>query len=134
MSEEVNEALEAFTRVLAYIYASINWKKTKIRPDRRVPTWNHRIRQSVTRNTIDEAVSRLCNYFGLQALPMEAIMLLDKVRPFAYDVQDIVYREHIIYGVQSAAAAEQLRRPRRQLTLEEIENASTTDNEDSRAD
>jgi len=79
-------------------------------------------------------VSRLCNYFGLQALPTEAIMLLDKVRPYAYDVQDIVYREHITYGVQSAAAAEQVRRPRRQLTLEEIENANTTDTEDSRAD
>jgi hypothetical protein len=134
MSEGLNEALEAFTRVLAYIYASINWKKTKIRPDRRIPTWNHRIRQSVTRNTIDEAVSRLCNYFGLQALPTEAIMLLDKVRPHAYDVQDVVYREHIIYGVQSAAAAEHLRRPRRQLTLEEIENANTTDTEGSRTD
>jgi len=134
MSEELNEALEAFKRVLAYIYASINWKKTKIRPDRRVPTWNHRIRQSVTRNTIDEAVSKLCNYFGLQALPIEAIALLDKVRPYAYDVQDIVYREHITYGVQSAVAAEQLRRPRRQLSLEEIENANATDTEDSRAD
>jgi hypothetical protein len=134
MSEELNEALEAFKRVLAYIYASINWKKIKIRPDRRVPTWNHRIRQSATRNTIDEAVSRLCNYFGLQALPTEAIMLLDKVRPYAYDVQDIVYREHITFGVQSAAAAEQVRRPRRQLTLEGIENANTTDTEDSRTD
>jgi hypothetical protein len=61
-------------------------------------------------------------------------MLLDKVRPYAYDVQDIVYREHITYGVQSAAAAEQVRRPRRQLTLEEIENADTTDTEDSRTD
>jgi len=134
MSDELNEALEAFKQVLAYIYASINWKKIKIIPERRVPTWNHRIRQSVTRNTIDEAVSRLCNNFGLQALPTEAIMLLDKVRPFAYDVQDIVYREHITYGVESAVAAEQLRRRRKQLTFEEIENANPTDTEDSRAD
>ena len=134
MWEELDDALQAFTRVLAYIYASINWKRIKVKSPHDV--WNHRVRAAMSRATVNEAVSRLCNHFGIQSLPPAAIVLLKKVRDYEDEVLDIVAREHITYTMEAVLLAQTLRRRSfAQLSLENAEDEDgREDSQDSRAD
>jgi len=134
MWEELDDALQAFTQVLAYIYASINWKRIKVKSPHDV--WNHRVRAAMSRATVNEAVSRLCNHFGIQSLPPAAIVLLKKVRDYEDEVLDIVAREHITYTMEAVLLAQTLRRRSfAQLSLENAEDEDgREDSQDSRAD
>jgi len=131
----LDEALEAFVRVLAYVYASINWRRIKVKSPHDV--WNHRVRAAVTRATVDEAIARLCNYFSIQSLPPAAVLMLKNVRELSDEVLDIVSRQHITYAMEAVILAQTLRRrSTAQLTLEhaEEETHDGSDSEDSRAD
>jgi hypothetical protein len=102
------EAEREFVALLAIVYGRISWRKIKVRNAWDV--WNHRLRAAAARGTLDEAISRLCNYFSIQSLPEEAVPLLDRLRPHERQLLDLAYREHVPLAMRAVAEAKQRRR------------------------
>ena len=67
--------------LLAIIYNTIDWAKMRTRHGS-YDIFNHRVRAASRRATLYEAVSKLANYFGLQSLPQEAIVITQELRPY----------------------------------------------------
>jgi len=106
--------IEQLTRLLAHIYRAIDWRRirtTKSRHD----IWNHRVRAAAKRPTLAEFASRLCNFFGVQSLPLAAIALIETLQPHEHACLNYIDRNHIYIATKSAIMW-------RQLTEEQNEN------------
>ena len=86
--------------MLAYIYGSVPWGKMKTRHN----VWdifNHRVRAASRRATLGQFISKLCNYFGLQQAPPDAIRLLEELQENETEALNLIYSEHIYISMQA---------------------------------
>ncbi len=109
LEEKYEEALVDF---LALVYMRIPWGRmhTSKNP---YDIFNHRVRASARRSTIYEFASKLCNYFGLQSLPLEAQELLDLLRTNESKVLHVLSTEHIPYCVRAILKVKEVREKKR---------------------
>ena len=106
--------IEQLTRLLAHIYRSIDWRRIRTSKSR-YDIWNHRVRAAAKRPTLAEFASRLCNFFGVQSLPLAAIALIETLQPHEHACLNYINRNHIYIATKSAIMW-------RQLTEEQNEN------------
>ncbi len=112
--------------LLGLVYGSVRWRKMGAKNPWDV--WNHRIRAAATRPTLDAFISRLSNQLGLQSLPVDAIPLLDALRPVQDAALELVYREHIPVAMRAVLASRERTARRKAADLGPMFNA--TDQED----
>lgn len=93
---------------LAQVYSRIPWAKIRTSKNPH-DIFNHRVRAAARRATLYEFTSKLCNYFGLQSLPVEAQTLLDALRPTETQVLNALSSEHIPLCVRAIMKAKELK-------------------------
>jgi len=79
---------------LAIVYSEIPWKKMR----KGVNVWdvfNHRVRAAARKGTIQAFASKLCNYFGIQSLPLDTVHILESLVPDQEKALNLLYLEHI---------------------------------------
>lgn len=101
MFAELEEALVDF---LAILYAKVPWSKMRTSKNPH-DIFNHRVRAAARRDNIYAFASKLCNYFGLQSLPEEAIDKLEILRPHQFWVLNTLSTEHIPFCVKAIIRA-----------------------------
>jgi hypothetical protein len=106
--------IEQLARLLAYIYRTIDWRRIRTSKSR-YDIWNHRVRAAAKRPTLTEFASRLCNFFGVQSLPPEAITLIEALQPHERACLNYIDRNHIYLATKSAVLW-------KQLTQSEVQN------------
>ncbi|MCM8900590.1 hypothetical protein KVG29_05025 [Caldicoprobacter algeriensis] len=107
--------------LLAIVYNTINWSKMRTSKNPH-DIFNHRVRAASRRATLNEAISKLSNYFGLQSLPTEAIRLTQELRPYERAVLNKMYMEHIPMSMLAIMLAKEKRKNKGQITLFESIN------------
>ena len=108
--------------LLATIYMSIPFKKLKsIRNIHDV--FNHRVRSASRRPTIEEFTSKLCNYFGVQSVPEEAVWIIQELKPKEQEVMDMLYREHIYLCALTYIRVEKYRQAKKTKNIFKTEEA-----------
>lgn len=115
--------------LLAFVYNSVNWKKLHIGKNV-YDVFNHRVRAASRRATLFEAISKLANYFGVQSLPMEAIALLQELRPYERLVLNKMYTEHIPISMMAIMRAKEKRTTKdktQKLMFEEVNSSIVND-------
>lgn len=115
--------------LLAFVYNSVNWKKLHIGKNV-YDVFNHRVRAASRRATLFEAISKLANYFGVQSLPMEAIALLQELRPYERLVLNKMYTEHIPISMMAIMRAKEKRKTKdktQKLMFEEVNSSIVND-------
>jgi len=106
----VNDILyEDLIELLAIVYMNIPWHKIKTSKNA-YDIFNHRVRAAARRGTINEFISKLCNYFSLQSLPLETQELIERLRPYEREVLSRLEREHIAFSVYAIARAKELKK------------------------
>jgi len=111
----LNESeIEQLTRLLAHIYRAIDWRRIRTTKSR-YDIWNHRVRAAAKRATLAEFASKLCNFFGVQSLPSEAIVLIDALQPNERACLAYIDRNHIHIATKSAVLWKQLTDSQRRL-------------------
>lgn len=103
MSPEQEEAL---VELLAHIYLATDWHRVKGRSYADV--FNHRVRAASRRATLYEAVSKLCNFLGLQSIPEPAMYLVQLLRPAEQEVLHALYTEHIAFTMRAVIKAKEI--------------------------
>ena len=98
----------AVVELLAIIYNRIPWSKMRTRHNAH-DIFNHRVRAASRRENLFQFTSKLCNYFGLQSLPEEALPLIQKLRRDEEKVLDKLYDEHIPLCVMAIVRAKEMR-------------------------
>jgi hypothetical protein len=93
--------------LLANIYNAVDW--TKMRGRYPVDVFSHRVVACSTRPTLREAISTLCNFFGLQSMPPEALMLLKELEVDEALVLQELYNSGIYYATAASVRAKALR-------------------------
>jgi len=99
--------IEQLTRLLAHIYRAIDWRRIRTTKSR-YDIWNHRVRAAAKRPTLAEFASRLCNFFGVQSLPLAAIALIETLQPHEHACLNYIDRNHIYIATKSAIMWRQL--------------------------
>jgi hypothetical protein len=99
--------IEQLTRLLAYIYRSIDWRRIRTSKSR-YDIWNHRVRAAAKRPTLAEFASRLCNFFGVQSLSPAAIALIETLQPHERACLNYIDRNHTYIATKSAIMWKQL--------------------------
>ena len=93
--------------LLAKIYSIVNWKKMHIK--NAYDVFNHRVRAASRRATLYEAVSKLCNYFGLQSIPIELMNDINNLRKNETEVLNKLSREHIAICMMAIIKAKEMK-------------------------
>lgn len=89
--EEINNKL---AEMLSIIYLAIPFKKFKaIKSIHDV--FNHRVRSASRKQNLEQFVSKLCNYFGIQSLPNEVVNIINTLKPVENIALKQIYLEHI---------------------------------------
>lgn len=99
---------ENLVEFLALIYKRVPWGKMRTSKNPH-DIFNHRVRAAARRGTLYQFASKLCNYFGLQTLPIEAQKILDRLRPVQVDVLNALSTEHIPFCVKGIMRAKELK-------------------------
>jgi hypothetical protein len=107
------EVEEKLVELLAVIYARVPWGKMKTAKNPH-DIFNHRVRAASRRATLYEFVSKLCNYFGLQSLPLEAQALVDELRMYEEEILNTLSREHIPFCVRAVLRAKEMKKSRKE--------------------
>ncbi len=94
--------------MLAYVYRTVPWRKVRVKSPHDV--FNHRVRWAASRLTLYEAVSRLCNAFGLQSLPPDAVRLCQELRPYERELLNRLRAEHIPLCMMAVLRAKEMRK------------------------
>ena len=98
---------ETVVELLALIYARVPWGKMRTCHDPR-DVFNRRVRAASRKATLGEFVSKLCNFFGLQSLPLEVDTLLSGLEGKDDEVLEYIYTHHIPVCVRAIARAKKL--------------------------
>lgn len=93
---------------LAIVYNRIPWGKMRTSKNPH-DIFNHRVRAAARRATLYQFSSKLCNYFGLQTMPVEAQQLLDFLRPVEQQVLNALSTEHIPFCVRGIMKAKEMK-------------------------
>jgi len=104
-------AEEKLIELLAHVYARIPFARLRLKSVHDV--WNHRVRAAATRATLSEAISRLANFFGIQSLPPEAIVLIDELAPHEHEHLEMLIRDHIKLSMKAAIRGKQIKEERK---------------------
>jgi hypothetical protein len=105
----LNEAQEkALVEFLAIVYGRIPWGKMRTSKNPH-DIFNHRVRAATRRATLYGFASKLCNYFGLQTLPLEAQALLDLLRPEEQRILSTLSSEHIPWCVRGIIRSKEMK-------------------------
>jgi len=96
---------EALIQLLAIIYRKIPWNKIRTSKNAH-DIFNHRVRASARREKIYEFTSKLCNYFGLQSIPYEAIEKIEILKPNEEAILQQLSNEHIPISVKAIMLAQ----------------------------
>lgn len=110
---------ESVINMLAHVYGSIPWGKIKTRHN----PWdifNHRVRAASRRATLGQFISKLCNYFGLQQAPPDAIKELEKLQEHETEALNLIYSEHIYISMQAILRSKEwkkLKKEKKEATL-----------------
>uniref|UniRef100_A0A7C5T0H4 Uncharacterized protein n=1 Tax=Thermocrinis ruber TaxID=75906 RepID=A0A7C5T0H4_9AQUI len=110
---------EKLVELLAVIYAKIPWGKMKTSKNPH-DIFNHRVRAASRRANLYEFVSKLCNYFGLQSLPLSAQALVDELRPYEEEILNALSREHIPLCVRAILRAKEIKKKKEDKDGEEV--------------
>jgi len=112
MSTRLNEdEREVVVDLLAAIYNRVAWSKMHGRYPHDV--FNHRLRAATSTANLQHFVSRLCNYFGLQSLPVELAPIMAQLEPIEQVVLNTIRAEHIAYTMLTAIKAKEIREQRK---------------------
>jgi len=103
-----SEQEQALVEFLARVYNRVPWGKMRTSKNPH-DIFNHRVRAAARRGTIYEFASKLCNYFGLQSLPAEAVGFLDVLRKDEVSVFNALSTEHIPFCVRGIIRAKELK-------------------------
>ena len=109
MSQQLKESVII---MLAHIYNSIPWGKMKTRHN----PWdifNHRVRAASRRATLGQFISKLCNYFGLQQAPPDAIAQIEKLQGQETEALNLIYSEHIYISMQAILKAKEWKKQKK---------------------
>jgi len=109
---------EKIIELLSVIYSRIPWNKIRTSKNPH-DIFNHRVRSASRRGTINEFVSKLCNYFGLQSLPVEVYPLLEELKGKDW-LLNKVYVEHIPICLKAIVKAKE--RKKKNIVEENIED------------
>jgi hypothetical protein len=109
------EVEEKLVELLAVIYTRVPWGKMKTSKNPH-DIFNHRVRAASRRATLYEFVSKLCNYFGLQSLPLEAQSLVDELGPYEDEILNTLSREHIPFCVRAIARAKEMKKAKKEVS------------------
>ena len=101
-------------KFLGIIYSKIPWGKMKTSKNPH-DIFNHRVRAAARRGTLYQFASKVCNYFGLQSLPVEAQKLLDILRPAEKQVLNALSTEHIPYCVRGIMEAKKMKKAKEEI-------------------
>lgn len=123
----LNEADEkGIVELLAIIYSRIPWG-TKIKTSKNPhDVFNHRVRAAAKRSTVYQFVSKLCNYFGMQTIPIETQELVDSLRQNEMNVLNVLSIEHIPYCVRGIIRAKEIKKDREIKKNEEVKKLRRT--------
>jgi len=108
LNENRDEIRNLLVELLAIIYARVPWGKMRTRHNVH-DIFNHRVRAAARKANINEFVSKLCNYFGLQDLPPESIDAIQDLQEHQTRALDLLYKEHIPICVMSIMHAKQIK-------------------------
>jgi len=107
-----NEKKEALIDLLAVVYMQIDWGKMNTSKN----PWdifNHRVRAATRKKTIGEFTSKLCNYFGLQSLPLEANDFIKTIESNQDTVLNTLHSEHIPFCMRAIKKAKEIKKERK---------------------
>ncbi len=76
------------------MYRAVPWGKMRTRKNPH-DIFNHRVRAAASRLSLYEAVSKLCNAFGLQSLPPRAVALCRELKAEERTILNRLRTEHI---------------------------------------
>lgn len=113
---------EKIVELLAIIYNKIPWQKIKTNKNPH-DIFNHRVRSASRRGSIEEFVSRLCNYFGIQSLPVESYTLIKELEGKDW-ILNKVFVEHIPICLKAIVLAKEKRKKKNDIEedIEDIED------------
>jgi len=98
---------------LALVYMRVPWGKMQMGKN----VWdvfNHRVRAASRKGTMQAFASKLCNYFGIQSLPPEAVLILDDLIPDQEKVLNLLYMEHIPICMRAVIKAKEIREAKKE--------------------
>jgi hypothetical protein len=104
----LNSVEENIVEMLAYIYSVIPWSKIKTRHNA-YDIFNHRVRAASRRATIGQFLSKLCNYFGMQQAPIEAIAIMNLLKFDEKEALNLIYSEHIAIAMKAIIRAKEMK-------------------------
>ncbi|HOL87368.1 MAG TPA: hypothetical protein PLK41_07965 [Defluviitoga tunisiensis] len=108
--EEINKGL---AEILSLIYLAIPFKKFKaIKSIHDV--FNHRVRSASRKQNLEQFVSKLCNYFGIQSLPNEVVDIVNVLKPVEEQALKQIYLEHIYICALCYLRVEEKRKNKKQ--------------------
>lgn len=111
------ELEDKITDMLAYVYAAVPWGKMKTSKNA-YDIFNHRVRAACRKATLQEMISKLANYFGLQQINIEVIEIVDSLRENETEVLNIIYKEHIPICMKAIMKAKEIKKQKKK-TLED---------------
>jgi len=112
---ELNKVLKRKTEgLLALIYSEIDWRKNKVNSPWDV--FNHRVRAASRKRTIGEFVSKLCNYFGIQSLPLTANKIINALSNHQNEVLNYIYSEHIPITLKAIEMGKKIKENRKKAS------------------
>lgn len=111
MGRDKQQRYSEIATVLGHVYAQVEWRKvsgTKVATD----VFEHRIKNSASRPTFSEFVSKLCNQLGIQALHMRPGIMVEAMRQ-GDALLRIIRRESQLCVMLAKTAAKHIRETRR---------------------
>ena len=98
--------------LLTIIYNRIPWFKIRTRHNPH-DIFNHRVRAASRKENINQFVSKICNYFGLQSLSSDTIQYITELEKDREKALNLLYDEHIPICVMAIAKAKEIRELRK---------------------
>lgn len=112
--------------LLAYVYTKASPSLAKSRHSA-WDVFNHRVRFSAGTGTLGHFISKLCNVWGIQSLPMEHLILFDALELVQDDVLRYLSREHEPACMRAIRIAQEWREARNAKRTEDSGNANGPD-------
>lgn len=97
--------------LLAHVYTKASPQLAKSRHSA-WDVFNHRVRFSAGSGTLGQFLSRLCNVWGIQSLPLVAIDIQNALEPRTDAVLRYIHTEHIVPCMEAIRIAQQWREQR----------------------
>jgi len=104
-----NEQYKLIYEILGRIYAQIQWGKIKTSKNP-WDIYNHRVRNASCKPNLNQFISKLCNFFGLQQTSFQTLMAVDRLKEVENAALNTIYKEHIPLCMKGIAYAKELKK------------------------